>query len=81
MREPGQNLDLVKKRVELLRGTPVLLKVNEGRNKINCYLGAVEEIYPSVFTFRLNDEKVKTFSYSEVQTKNVKFLRPEACQT
>ena len=68
MREPGQNLDLVKKRVELLRGTPVLLKVNEGRNKINCYLGAVEEIYPSVF-LRLNDEKVKTFRTAKCRPK------------
>lgn len=78
MREAGQNLDIAKKRVEMLRGTPVLLRVNEGRNRINCYHGIIEEVYPSVFTFRIDDiDKVKTFSYNEVQTKNVMFLRPE----
>lgn len=77
MRENGKNLDDVKQRVEKLKGTQVVLKVNEGRNRINCYNGAVDETYPSVFTFKLDNDKVKTFSYSEVQTKNVKFLRPE----
>lgn len=79
MREAGRNLDLAKRRVELLKGTTVILRVNEGRNRINRYKGAVEEIYPSVFTFRVEEEDlIKTFSYSEVQTKNVKFLRPNA---
>lgn len=78
MREVGQNLDVARKRVELLQGARVLLKVNEGRNKICCYLGYVEALYPSVFTFRIEEtDKVKSFAYSEVQTKNVKFLRPE----
>ncbi len=76
MRESGKNLDNVKRRVEKLKGTKVVLRVNEGRNRINCYNGAVDKTYPSVFTFRLEDEKIKTFSYSEVQTKSVKFLRP-----
>ena len=79
MREAGQNLDIAKRRVEMLKGTPVILRVNEGRNRINCYNGAVEEVYPSVFTFRIDEnDKVKTFSYNEVQTKNVKFLRRDS---
>ena len=68
-------LEQIKKRVELLKGINVLIKVNEGRNKIIDYVGKVESVYPSVFTFKTEDENIKTFPYADVLTKNIKFFK------
>lgn len=75
MREIGKNLSETRKRVELLKGINVLIKVNEGRNKIIDYVGKVESVYPSVFTFKTEDENIKTFPYADVLTKNIKFFK------
>lgn len=75
MREIGKNLSETKKRVELLKGINVIIKVNEGRNKITNYYGKVENLYPSVFTFKTADENVKTFPYADVLTKAIRFYR------
>lgn len=75
MREIGQNLTVAKRRVELLKGVVLILKVKVGRNKTACLIGHIESIYPSVFTFRTESGEIRTFSYNEVQTKSVKFLK------
>ena len=75
MREIGKDLSETKKRVELLKGINVIIKVNEGRNKITNYSGKVENLYPSVFTFKTSDENVKTFPYADVLTKAVRFYK------
>ena len=77
MREIGKDLSETKKRVELLKGINVIIKVNEGRNKITNYSGKVENLYPSVFTFKTSDENVKTFPYADVLTKAVRFYKTD----
>lgn len=75
MRDIGQNLDTTKKRVLALKGISVQIEVNEGRNKISSYCGNVENVYPSVFTFKTLNGALKTFSYNDVLTKGVKFFK------
>ena len=69
MRDIGQNLDTTKKRVLAIKGIRVQIEVNEGRNKISSCFGNVENVYPSVFTFKTLIGALKTFSYNDVLTK------------
>lgn len=77
MREIGQSLAPAKQRVQKLVGIPVLLKINVGRGKCTLVKGEVQTLFPAVFTVLLDDGQSRTFSYSDVQMKNVLFLKRE----
>lgn len=76
MREIGKNLNTAKCRVQKLIGIPVLIKVNSGRGKSSIYRGEVNAVFPAVFSVKLTNGEVKTFSYADVHTKGVMFLKP-----
>lgn len=65
----------IKKKVEDVVGLKVMLRVNRGRNKIEMLAGAVESVYPSVFTVRTAEGELATFSYSDVIARNIIFQR------
>ena len=65
------------RRVKLLAGVPIKIKVNRGRNKVERFGGKIEDVYPKVFTVRKSDGAIDTFSYSDVVAGNVKFFRGE----
>jgi Protein of unknown function (DUF1021). len=79
MREIQYKLDDTKLRIERLKGLPVKLLINRGRNKFFEYDGCVDTTYPNVFTVRVSnyDTPLMTFSYSDVMTKNIRFLKPD----
>lgn len=62
-------------RLNKLKGYPLIVKVNRGRNKIERLEGEIEATYPNVFTIRLADGGLSSFSYADVLSKNVLFLR------
>ena len=67
---------IAKKRIELLQGKDVVLKVNLGRNRMVEYTGRVEEIYQGIFTVRdTSDGKIYSYPYSDLITKNIKFYQ------
>lgn len=78
MKEVKYSIDDAKNRLNLLKGTDVLLRVNLGRNKIIEYNGKVENLYASVFTVKSIENSVRTYSYSDVLTGNIKFFRPQS---
>ncbi len=75
MREVENKMDRAIVRIRLLAGLPVNVKVNRGRNKIECYGGKIENVYPKIFTIRKNDGALDTFSYSDVVAGNIKFFK------
>lgn len=75
MREIGQGIESTKTRVEKLMGIPLLMKVNEGRGKSSVYRGSIISVFPAVFTVKLENGDVKTFSYSDVHTRGILFLK------
>ena len=77
MREIGQTISGTKKRVEQLLNIPVLMKISSGRGKSTLCTGEVTGVFPAVFTVRLDDGTSRTFSYSDVHTKNVLFLKKQ----
>ncbi len=53
----------------------MVVKVNRGRNKIERYEGEIESTYPKVFTVRLTDGGLSSFTYADVLAKNILFLK------
>ena len=77
MREVNNNMEQAFRRVRLLAGIPIKIKVNRGRNKIERFGGKIENVYPKIFTVRKTDGDLDTFSYSDVVAGNVKFFKGE----
>ncbi len=76
MRNPILNdKEVTIKKLNNMKGTPLTLKINRGRNKIESYDGQIENTYPNVFTIRLVDGGVGTFSYADIHARNIIFLR------
>lgn len=75
MRDVGRGIKESKESVEKLIGIPLLLKVNTGRGKSALYHGTVIDLFPAVFSVKLDTGEIKTFSYADVHTKGVLFLK------
>lgn len=78
MREIKFGLQGAKRRVNLLAGREVVLVVNRGRNKIEKLRGRIDEVHDGIFTFREDEGKINSFSYSDVLTKSVRFFPPDS---
>jgi uncharacterized protein Veg len=74
MKEVKYSINDTKSEIDRLRGVQMLLKVNLGRNKIVEYNGKIEDLYSSVFTVKTEGDIVRTYSYTDVLTGNVKLL-------
>ena len=71
------SLDEIKKRITELKGSPVIMEVNRGRNKIFKFECKIISVYPSVFTVETLAEKPlsnKTYSYFDVLCGDVKII-------
>lgn len=77
MREIGKNLSAAKEKVSKLIGVPIVIKFNCGRGKCLLLKGEITNVFPAVFTAKLDSGEIKTFSYADVHTKNILFLKPE----
>jgi len=77
MREISQDVNRTKMLVKEITGIKIKLKVNRGRNKTEFLYGAVEDVYPMIFTFRRTTGELSSFSYSDILANNVKFYKTE----
>lgn len=66
MRRRAVNIQEVKQKIAELRGKNLSLAVNKGRNKITKLHGQIEDLFPSVFTFRAVAGDLVSFSYSDI---------------
>lgn len=53
-------------------GDNAIIKCNLGRNKFEEYNVVIKDIYKHVFTVKLNNNELKSFSYSDVITSTIK---------
>ena len=77
MRKSFYNLTEIKDKILSIKGKNIDIFINRGRKKIDNYFGIIENIYPSVFTVKiLNDKQLKnvTCSYSDVLCGDVKII-------
>lgn len=62
-------LEDVKKQIASLKGNTVEMSINRGRKRFETFKAIVDNVYPSVFTVKVNEEKQQenqTFSYFDV---------------
>ena len=65
MRKAVYGLNEIKEKIRALKGQDVTLSINRGRKKIDIVRATISDVYPSVFTIKI-DEKLQTFSYFDV---------------
>lgn len=65
-------IDKIKKELNDHLGKKVIIKYNLGRNKFEEYDVVIDTLYDHVFTVKLDDKFVKSFSYSDIITKTIK---------
>jgi len=53
-------------------GDMMVIKYNLGRNKYEKYNAVLKELYNHVFLVQLENENIKSFSYSDIITKTIK---------
>ena len=72
MRKAIYGLNEIKDKIKNLKGQSVTLSINRGRKKIDTVTATINDVYPSVFTIKVN-EKLQTFSYFDVLCGDVVF--------
>ena len=65
-------IDKIKEEISSMIGSKILAKVDIGRNKYEYIEGTLLNVYPFLFTIK-TDNEIKSFSYSDVLTKNIIF--------
>lgn len=78
MREIGKGIDETKSQVKKLVGIPLVVKINSGRGKSSVVRGTIAGVFPAVFTMKLDSGEIRTFSYSDVHTRGVLFLKGDS---
>ncbi len=73
MREIKRCMDACRTRIAALCGRELIVVVNRGRNKVEKFRGKIRDMYDAVFTVE-SENGLSCFAYSDVLTKNVKFL-------
>ena len=75
MKKKPANIDEIKRRILELKGQVVDLYINRGRRKVSTYRARIENVYPSVFTVRSDQnmqDSIYTYSYNDVLCGEVK---------
>lgn len=67
-------IGMAKQLVKDNKGEVRSFRFRGARNQIEEFKGIITDTYPAIFIIRLQDEKIKSFSYSDVLIDNLKIL-------
>ena len=75
-----QQKDLNRVRASVLQqcGSKVKIQLDRGRNKVDIQEGVIQNVYPSVFTILIDDERdenppqLLSFSYTDIITRDIR---------
>ena len=79
MRKIKLEMESIKLQIAALRGDRVTMFINKGRKKIIKLEGTVVDVYPSVFTVKIEGSKsldIQSYSFSDVLTGDVRLENP-----
>lgn len=62
----------IKKELEKNSGKKIHITINGSRNKVENYEGIIKDVYNNIFTIIQDNNEIKSFSYVDVLTKNIK---------
>ena len=68
------NKSAIKEKIETYKGKMIHFKYNGARNQIEEFEGVINKTYNKVFTILVNDNTLKSFSYSDVLTNNLEIV-------
>ena len=69
------NIDIVKEKIDSLRGKNHSFKFNGSRNQIEKFDGIIITTYPAIFIIKTKDDnKLKAFSYNDVITSSLEVI-------
>ena len=81
MGDKMNKLELIKECLERNVGNEIFIKFNKGRRQKCVAKGILEKTYQSIFVVRINqsvNDKVLSFTYADVFTKNIEVMFNEA---
>ncbi len=67
-------IGMVKQFVNDNKGMMHSFRFKGTRNQIEEFQGMITDVYPAIFIIKLQDEKIKSFSYTDVLIDNLKIL-------
>lgn len=67
-------IDKIKKRINRNIGKDVKIICKGSRNKREVFNGKINATYNFIFTIKSNNNLIKSFSYSDILTENVKIF-------
>lgn len=67
------NNEMIKKYLLPYIGKKVRIKYNLGRNKYESFYAEIINVYNCLFLVKLEDNTIKSFSFSDIITKKIKF--------
>ena len=68
-------LDKVKNDILKRKGNLCKFRFNGVRNQNEEFMGIIVGIYPSVFTIKLENNIIRSFSYSDLLVNNIEILK------
>ncbi len=71
-RDTGE-LNNIKDKIKSLKGEAIEMSINRGRKKVEQVCAVVKDVYPSVFTVKIENSRqpLQTFSYFDILCGNV----------
>lgn len=78
MKRNTVSLEEVKNKIKELKGINIFMAINRGRRKIDKFNAIIDNVYPSVFTVKvdaINQQNIQTFSYFDVLCGDVEILK------
>lgn len=75
MRKVNNSIESAKNKVAELKGIPLRIRYNKGRNRISYFDGIIDEVYPSVFIVKVTNQLFDKLScnYSDVLCGDIRF--------
>lgn len=73
-------LDKIKNCIEESVGKEHFFRFNGSRNQIEEFKGIINGTYSAIFTITVENFGVRSFSYSDILTKNLEILDLDICK-
>lgn len=67
-------IDNIKKVVKENQGVECSFRFHGSRNQVDEFHGVIVDLYPAIFTIETENNKIKTFSYSDILTQSLEIL-------
>lgn len=67
-------INMVKQLVSDNKGINHSFRFRGARNQIEEFEGIITDVYPAIFIVKLNDSKIRSFTYSDLLINNLKII-------